>query len=71
MKDRYKGLDLGWVVGIGVGGGRFRADLRYGGSFTAITWESQLGGGAPPPATGATPTYRNRAMQLLAGVRLF
>jgi hypothetical protein len=71
VKDRYRSVDLGWVVGAGVGVGRFRLDLRYGGSFTGITEESQLGGGAPPPAAGADPAFRNRAFQLVAGVRFF
>jgi hypothetical protein len=71
VKDRYNSVDLGWVVGIGVGGGRFQLDLRYGGSFGGITTKPQLGGCAPPPAAGATPTFRNRAFQLLAGVRFF
>ena len=71
VKDRYKGLDLGWVVGIGVGGGRLRADLRYGGSIAEITGEPELGGGAPPPMAGADSGFRNRAFQLLASVSLF
>jgi hypothetical protein len=71
VKDRFRVVDLGWVVGAGIGGGPFRLDLRYGGSFRAITEEAQLGGGAPPPTAGADPTFRNRAFQLVAGVRFF
>jgi hypothetical protein len=69
VKDRFNGFDLGWVLGVGVGGSRWHVDLRYGGSFAGITDDARLPGGAPAPL--ADPTFRNRAFQLLAGVRLF
>jgi hypothetical protein len=71
VQDRFGGLDLGWVFGVGLGGRRWHVDLRYGGSFMGITDEPELPGGAPTPDTGAETTFRNRAFQLLAGVRLF
>lgn len=71
VEERYRDVDLGWVLGVGVGGGRWHLDLRYGGSVARITDQPTLGSGAPPPAPGASPTFRNRAFQLLAGVRLF
>jgi hypothetical protein len=69
VKDRFNAFDLGWVFGVGVGGSRWHVDLRYGGSFTGITDAPELPGGAPTPDVEAT--FRNRAFQLLAGVRLF
>jgi len=71
VEERYRDVDLGWVLGVGIGDRRWHLDLRYGGSITRITDEPQLAGGAPPPAVGASATFRNRAFQLLAGVRLF
>ena len=70
VKNRFDTVDLGWVVGVGVGGTLWNVDLRYGGSLTGITDEPSLGGGAPGPVRSDV-TYRNRAFLLLAGIRLY
>jgi hypothetical protein len=65
VKDELNSLDLGWVAGIGLGGGGFRIDLRYGGSVRNIADQQDLGGLVPVPRREVK--YRNRGFALLAG----
>jgi hypothetical protein len=62
--EAFETLDVGWVIGLGIGLGRASVDLRYSGGVTDIAAQPDLGGMVPSSAGGRVK-YRNRGFTLV------
>jgi hypothetical protein len=56
VKDQIKSTDFGWVLGVGVSGGRFSADARYTLGLSKIAEDGD--------------NVKNRVFSILVGVKL-
>lgn len=68
LSDGFASVDFGWVVGLGLGVGHGRFDLRYSGGLTDVADSPDLAGAVPVPA-GSDVTFRNRGFVLMAAIR--
>ena len=68
ISDGFASFDFGWVVGLGLGVGHGRFDLRYSGGLTDIGDSPDLGGTVPVPA-GSDVKFRNRGFVFMAAIR--
>jgi hypothetical protein len=69
ISDGFASFDLGWVVGLGLGVGHGRFELRYSGGLTDIGDSPDLGGAVPLPAGSGSVTFRNRSFVFVGGYR--
>jgi hypothetical protein len=65
----FASFDLGWVVGLGLGVGHGRFELRYSGGVADIGNSPDLGGAVPIPAGSAPVTFRSRSFVFMGGYR--
>jgi hypothetical protein len=63
--DVFGTFDLGWVVGVGVGGDHARLDFRYSGGFTDIDEDGSFGDAIGPIDD---VKFRNRGFSLLGSI---
>jgi hypothetical protein len=68
ISDGFASFDFGWVVGLGLGVGHGRFDLRYSGGLTDIGDSPDLGGIVTVPA-GSDVRFRNRGFVFMAAIR--
>lgn len=61
----FNRLDVGWVAGLGVGLGRVRFDVRYGGGFSDLAALENLGGLVVTAPANPPLRYRNRGFSFL------
>ncbi|HUR20305.1 MAG TPA: porin family protein [Vicinamibacterales bacterium] len=69
VADRFRSMDFGWATGVGLGLGRVRLDLRYGGSLINIVNARGINDLLGQPVTSPPITYRNRGFALLTSYR--
>jgi hypothetical protein len=69
ISDGFSSFDLGWVVGLGLGVGHGRIELRYSGGLTDIGDSPDLDGAVPLPAGSGSVKFRNRSFVFVAGYR--